>query len=326
MSLLDIIIPQYNENDEMVSQLLDSINMQKGIDFNDINIVIINDCSNVLLSAELFYNYPKLKVKYLKMEKNSGPGVTRQFGVDNTKSPYVTFIDADDVLYDQYSLYIAISCIKEISPEVLFTSTAQEIYVNNVINYKVRRKKEVFRFLHGKFISRNFLNMNNIRFHPTLRSCEDSYYCIILLAIGKIEYVDYITYLWKFNDSSLTRKKRKYNIYIEHFDDFFRGGIDAYTFIKDKNPEFSEVFLIKIIFGNYIILNSNLFDYKDLKFVKEEYTKKVEEIINNYSSIILKYSVDLKSFFEDEYNTLKSSDKELCISEHLFNDFLKRIV
>ncbi len=37
MSLLDIIIPQYNENDEMVSQLLDSINMQKGIDFNDIN-------------------------------------------------------------------------------------------------------------------------------------------------------------------------------------------------------------------------------------------------------------------------------------------------
>ena len=95
MSLLDIIIPQYNENDEMVSQLLDSINMQKGIDFNDINIVIINDCSNVLLSTELFYNYPKLKVKYLKMEKNSGPGVTRQFGVDNTKSPYVTFIDAD---------------------------------------------------------------------------------------------------------------------------------------------------------------------------------------------------------------------------------------
>ena len=118
MSLLDIIIPQYNENDEMVSQLLDSINMQKGIDFNDINIVIINDCSNVLLSTELFYNYPKLKVKYLKMEKNSGPGVTRQFGVDNTKSPYVTFIDADDVLYDQYSLYIAISCIKEISPDV----------------------------------------------------------------------------------------------------------------------------------------------------------------------------------------------------------------
>ena len=48
--MLDIIIPQYSEDDNKIKPLLDSINNQINIDFNDINVTIVNDLSNVLLT------------------------------------------------------------------------------------------------------------------------------------------------------------------------------------------------------------------------------------------------------------------------------------
>ena len=47
--LLDIIIPQYSEDEKIINNLLTSINIQKQIDFNDINITIVNDYSDIIL-------------------------------------------------------------------------------------------------------------------------------------------------------------------------------------------------------------------------------------------------------------------------------------
>ena len=50
---LDIIIPQYLEKDDKIDLLLSSINRQRGVDFNEIGIIIINDFSDVKISKEL---------------------------------------------------------------------------------------------------------------------------------------------------------------------------------------------------------------------------------------------------------------------------------
>ena len=40
---LSILIPQYKETEEQVKPLLDSIALQQNIDFNEIEVVIVND-------------------------------------------------------------------------------------------------------------------------------------------------------------------------------------------------------------------------------------------------------------------------------------------
>ena len=50
---LQILIPQYNESDEVVKPLLDSIALQQNIDFKEIGVIIVNDGSNIHLSSEL---------------------------------------------------------------------------------------------------------------------------------------------------------------------------------------------------------------------------------------------------------------------------------
>ena len=106
MNLLDIIIPQYKEDENAIKPLLDSISNQEAIDFKQINIIIVNDASDVKLNNEFLKSYKDLNIIYLENKVNSGPGVARQTGLDYSKALYVTFIDADDTFADKYSLYV----------------------------------------------------------------------------------------------------------------------------------------------------------------------------------------------------------------------------
>ena len=48
--MLDIIIPHYKESEQVIEPLLTSINFQQGIDFSKINIILVNDGKDVILS------------------------------------------------------------------------------------------------------------------------------------------------------------------------------------------------------------------------------------------------------------------------------------
>ena len=41
--ILDIIIPQYKEDESVIKNLLNSINNQKNVDFSQIKLTIVND-------------------------------------------------------------------------------------------------------------------------------------------------------------------------------------------------------------------------------------------------------------------------------------------
>lgn len=44
---LQILIPQFKENDEIVKPLLDSIAIQQSVSFDEIGVIICNDGSDV---------------------------------------------------------------------------------------------------------------------------------------------------------------------------------------------------------------------------------------------------------------------------------------
>ena len=55
---LQILVPQYNETDEIIKPLLDSIALQQNVDFGEIGVIICNDGTDVYLSDELLTGYP----------------------------------------------------------------------------------------------------------------------------------------------------------------------------------------------------------------------------------------------------------------------------
>ena len=60
-----ILVPQYNETDEVVKPLLDSIDIQQNVPMDEIGVVICNDGSDVFMT-EAFLNYYPFKVEYYR--------------------------------------------------------------------------------------------------------------------------------------------------------------------------------------------------------------------------------------------------------------------
>lgn len=319
MIFLSIIIPQYKETEEQISPLLDSIAKQQGIDFNELEVLIINDASDVILSDEFIHSY-SYEIKYIKNPRNVGPGLTRQHGIDKAEGKYITFLDADDELYNQFSLYVPTSCLKETNWNVVLTSIVKKDSSNSM---RIKKESDVFPYLHGKYIKRNFLINNKIEFSKELRDYEDSYFLAILFSFEDYKYLDYPTYVWKYNSSSITRKKRNHPYVIETFDDYMRCPILVYEFLRNNPGEFKNRFLIKAIFGIYMYLSSNYFATKKLQEKKMTYELRLNHIVEEHMDLFIQYKASLKQLYKVQKDIIIKSDSKIQIKDFQLDKFIK---
>ena len=99
--LIDIIIPAWKAQNTL-SRLLSSIASQTIVDM--CKITIVNDCDEIGYDDIIHLFQPLMDVRVLNLSKNSGPGVARQYGIDNTNLPYIIFADADDTFYGSFAI------------------------------------------------------------------------------------------------------------------------------------------------------------------------------------------------------------------------------
>ena len=323
MTFLDIIIPQYKEDDNLVSKLLDSIRRQKKVKFEEIGIIIINDASDVELDINLFKKYKPLNIKYIKNEVNSGPGVTRQNGLKASKAKYVTFVDADDELYGDDSLYQVINSLKQTNCNILCTTMLQEKKVGNEIKI-VAVPFDNMRTLHGLFIKRRYLADNEISFHPSLRYYEDSYFIMTLIHDNNYVNVDKITYVWKYNENSLTLGGNN-SICVNHFMDLYTSVKDIYDYYKKHNVKNSNVYLFQQIIEMSLILFSSLFENSKLDSNRATYEKLVWELyINNQDEINMISSFNKERIIKYQTNDVLNYYKGIEL-KGTFGDFIKKM-
>ena len=318
--LLDIIIPQYSENEEVISNLLNSINNQNNVDFSQIRITIVNDFSNVILNDEFLHSFNNLDIDYIRNDKNTGPGLARQKGFDNTNGLYVMYCDSDDELYDLNSLSIILDYITKYEPKYLVT----DILVEKSKGTEILKGKATFPWMHGKVYNREFVVNNNIRFHNTIRHVEDAYFTTCLLGLidsKEIDFLDIPTYRWKANPASLTRSKSKHHYIVEIFDEFYDLSIELYNFLRDRNSRIKLNYAISSIFGIYLVLNSDLFDYPDLEEKKNYYLNKLHELVKKRRNIFIILGRDkVEKIYEIEFKEIVKRNGIRTISKDL-NDF-----
>lgn len=156
---LDIIIPTY-KNIKGLTRTLDSIYNNIFPENIPITVTVVDDCSDIDYSS-ILTKYPLITL--LILDKNSGPGVARQYGINNTSQPYIMFIDTDDYLYDNNSLIKVINKIQE--------NTMPYIYNWQWYNEEDGTfSGESSRLMHGTVYQRNFIEYYHITF------CKESSY------------------------------------------------------------------------------------------------------------------------------------------------------
>ena len=92
------IIPVYNRPDE-IDELLDSFTKLNGI--SDYEIVIVEDGSKIDCKSIVEFYRPNLNISYF-FKQNSGPGDSRNYGMQRAKGNYYIILDSDCLLPDNY--------------------------------------------------------------------------------------------------------------------------------------------------------------------------------------------------------------------------------
>ena len=89
-----IITPNYNSF-HLMNRFFDSLENQT---FKDFEVLIIDDCSTDDSYEKLleYKKNSKLNLKIFKNQKNTGPGLARNIGIDEASGEYLTFMDNDD--------------------------------------------------------------------------------------------------------------------------------------------------------------------------------------------------------------------------------------
>ena len=176
--MIDIIIPVYNAK-KTIKKALFSIMLQNMID--DINVYLIDDYSDDTYEEEyqLFKN--KIKLHLLRLPKNSGPGYARQYGIEHSHSPFLMFLDSDDVLYDPY----AVECLYHAIGDANDIAISQLLQINAEYTYSFYPYTDV---LHSKLFRREFIENHDI-FFPSFYNAEDlAFNNLCLLYNPKIVY------------------------------------------------------------------------------------------------------------------------------------------
>ena len=96
--LVSIIMPAYNCGD-FIGIALDSVINQS---YKNWEVIVVDDCSTDN-TADVVQEYIKNdnRIKYHKLEKNSGAAVARNKAVDLASGKYMAFLDSDDVWFQE---------------------------------------------------------------------------------------------------------------------------------------------------------------------------------------------------------------------------------
>jgi glycosyltransferase involved in cell wall biosynthesis len=94
---LAIIVPVYNRPAE-IEELLESLCKQTS---RIVEIIIVEDGSTLKCDQQVARYAGQLNIKYF-FKENTGPGLTRNYGVEKAEGNYVVFLDSDCVLPEQY--------------------------------------------------------------------------------------------------------------------------------------------------------------------------------------------------------------------------------
>jgi GT2 family glycosyltransferase len=99
----DIVIPAYNPGKELVDAVRSCMNQS----YKKFSVTVVDDHSSIDVQ-KLLWDFPS--VKYIRNDRNLGPGGARNVGIKESESDCISFLDADDIMHED-KLKLSISAL-----------------------------------------------------------------------------------------------------------------------------------------------------------------------------------------------------------------------
>ena len=175
---IDIILPNYNSSQFIIRTIKSILNQT----YKSWKLIIVDDFSNKETKDILkkFSNKDKIKVYW--SNKNHGAGYSRNYAIKKSNSPYLAFIDSDDV-WKKDKLKKQISFMKKNNCSFSYTNYETFGDKNKKVNNPL--KLSYSSFIKNTSIATSTMmvkrnKINNIKFTNT-KVCEDYFFKCKLL-------------------------------------------------------------------------------------------------------------------------------------------------
>lgn len=183
--LVSIITPVYNSEEYLEETILSVINQT----YKNWELLLVDDCSTDN-SYEIIEKYlTDERIKYLRNERNSGPAITRNVGLETANGKYIALLDSDD-FWGKTKLENQVKFMVKNNLELshgnyyfcdLKSEVIKKIEVSEQIDYKILLKENQFKTM-TMMIKKNVLE--NIRFQDIKH--ED--FAFFLDVLKKVNY------------------------------------------------------------------------------------------------------------------------------------------
>ena len=208
--LVSIVTPLYNSEKYIEETILSVLDQT----YNNWEMLIIDDCStdngpNIVKK----YTEQDERIKYLKLEENSGAAVSRNKAIELAEGEYVAFLDSDD-LWKKEKLEKQIKFMKENNYAISFTEYEEINENGKKLNILIKSPKKPVTY-------RSYLLTNPIGcltgmysvkklgkiYMPNLRKRQDTGFWLNILKKDNAYPLSETLALYRINSSSLSFKK-----------------------------------------------------------------------------------------------------------------------
>lgn len=312
MIKLSIIVAIYNV-DKYIEQCIKSLinNMNEFVE-----LILVDDGSTDT-SSSICDNYSKFENVKVIHQKNSGVSVARNIGIENSIGKWITFVDGDDFVENEFITEI-LNCIDKYDTDMIVFN--YKAYINMENNYECRtipfsgskyitdeknffQKRMISQYYNGgdqktivssgttwcKVVKKDVIIKNNIRFKPGLIKAQDTIFWLnVTENVESIFYLDKCLYNYRLSLNSISSGKR---------------------FIKNSVMEFNNLILEYL---KFITMNN-----KDKSFYEALYLR--------YTQVIM-WNIDHNFFNKNNREKLKRKISLLndFIMDETYNDAINK--
>ena len=328
---LSVIIPFYDAIGNIAKTirkgLLQTLENQT-LSKNEFEVLIVDDLSP--FSVEGIEDLT-LDLKVIKLEKNMGVALARQVGISQAKGDYITFIDNDDDLFSKDTLKVMLDNMDP-SVKVLSTTILEDTGQTNEKGKRVWLPHTNDKtWMHGKVYDRKFLIDNGIMFKPHLHYCEDAYFnnLAFALAFDKVKFIKETTYLWKWNENSITRRNNQ-EFNTKYFCDYIKASKTSLNNLKSRNDDRLFFCVVNLAVQS---LGYSYYFFQKRDFRKEAsrktpyYKEAIEQFKSFYNQYEGMYDIIGDDLFIQNMNIARNlqSQSAMFIERQTFKQFIKSL-
>ena len=307
--MVAIVIPAYKRK-ECLRKTLFGLTLQTKKSFY---VVVVDDHSpEPLIDVVNEFKY-KMHIKYIYLQKNGGPGVARQAGLEYCYEQgfeFVMFLDSDDYLFPH--------AVARLSYEI---STNKANIVSSVISLEnsMGIKHEIAEtnktFIHGKIYRTSFLKDNNITF-PPFRTNEDLAFNLKAFEItDKIIFLKESFHLFHNDKSSITRSgENLLSLEIDYIGAIYDSAIFLYENHSLTKQIFNNIIHCYNCYQIFLLMNGNLSEEREFQMRWLLNLKEFQEFMSN------------KTFLSEIPNFIQQNaciDGKLIQFKQTFEEWLK---